>query len=266
MIDVDRGDLKEKLVQLENELEEFNIHSLLRERLIAILHKAKFSTSSDEEMLKSYEKALGISLQGYKVIHKRDVDEININNYNPEWIHSWNGNMDIQLCLDFFAIITYISDYYAKDDSGTMKHIKEALQKVENEGLRNKLAIVANQFLTHRQIGESEAYYRLLPHLHLKESNVETVFIQTGFKQNRSKFLKKLTDDEVRHCISPIQISGREGYYTEKPSLIEKYTRRDFSVYPQVYNITYLQFGKRYVATRSGPKDEKDFEPQDFEI
>ena len=102
--------------------------------------------------------------------------------------------------------------------------------------------------------------------MHLKESNVETVFIQTGFKHNRSKFLKKLTDNEVSHCLSPIEISGRSGYYTEKPSLIEKYSRRDFQIYPQVFNITYLQFGKKYVATRSGPKDEKEFKPQDFEI
>ena len=187
MIDVDKGELNKKMDDLETELDEFDINSILRERLLALLRKAKFSTGSDEEILTSYEKALGISLQGYGVIHKRDVDEININNYNPEWIHSWNGNMDIQLCLDFYAIITYISDYYAKDYSGTMEHIKEALQKAENDGLRNRLSIVANQFLTHRQIGESEAYYRLLPHLHLKESNVETVSIQTGFKQNRSR-------------------------------------------------------------------------------
>ena len=39
--------------------------------------------------------------------------------------------MDIQLCLDFFAVITYISDYYSKDDSGTMQYIKDALKAAE---------------------------------------------------------------------------------------------------------------------------------------
>ena len=104
MIDVDKRELNEKMDDLETELDEFDINSLLRERLLALLRKAKFSTGSDEEILTSYEKALGISLQGYRVIHKRDVDEININNYNPEWIHSWNGNMDIYIYALTFSL------------------------------------------------------------------------------------------------------------------------------------------------------------------
>ena len=55
--------------------------------------------------------------------------------------------MDLQICLDFYAIITYINDYYGKDDSGTMKHIKEALKNSGNETLRSKLVAVAHQFL-----------------------------------------------------------------------------------------------------------------------
>ena len=131
-----------------------------------------------------YHNALGVSENGYRIILKRDVAETMVNNYNPEWILNWNANMDIQLCLDFFAIITYISDYYSKDDSGTMRHIKEALKSAGNEPLLKRLSLVVQKFLTHRQIGESEAYYRILPHLHMKESNVEAVFVQTGFKEN----------------------------------------------------------------------------------
>ena len=80
--------------------------------------------------------------------------------------------MDLQFCLDFFAFITYISDYYSKDDSGTMKFIKEALKNAENENLRSKLSLVAHKFLTHRQIGKCEAYFRILPHLLMKDSNI----------------------------------------------------------------------------------------------
>ena len=32
------------------------------------------------------------------------------------------------------AVITYISDYYSKDDSGTLHHIKEALQNSHLKG------------------------------------------------------------------------------------------------------------------------------------
>ena len=30
-------------------------------------------------------------------------------NPNTEWLKAWDGNMDLQICLDFFAIITYIT-------------------------------------------------------------------------------------------------------------------------------------------------------------
>ena len=59
----------------------------------------------------------------YKIIHQRDIDEIFVNNYNKEWIKSWNSNMDIQITLDHFAIVTYITDYMQKDDTGTMEFI-----------------------------------------------------------------------------------------------------------------------------------------------
>jgi ribosomal protein L20 len=47
-----------------------------------------------------YLKALGTSKTGYSIVQQRDLDEININSYNIEWMRAWNGNMDIQVVLD----------------------------------------------------------------------------------------------------------------------------------------------------------------------
>jgi hypothetical protein len=55
---------------------------------------------------------------GSAVLLQRDIDEIYINNYNPEWILAWNANLDIQPVLDFFGVITYVTDYWAKADEG----------------------------------------------------------------------------------------------------------------------------------------------------
>ena len=49
--------------------------------------------------------------KGINIILARDVDEMYINNYNPEWILAWDGNIDFSVCLDFFGVITYITDY-----------------------------------------------------------------------------------------------------------------------------------------------------------
>ena len=50
---------------------------------------------------------------------------------------------------------------------------------------------LANEFTSHRQVGESEAYYKLFPEMHLTESSVKTVFAPTGFPRNRHTFLRK---------------------------------------------------------------------------
>ena len=67
--------------------------------------------------------------RGYDVIMKRDTEEIYINNYNNEYILAWDCNIDIQVCLDYFAVITYILDYKMKDESGTLEHIIKALKQ-----------------------------------------------------------------------------------------------------------------------------------------
>jgi hypothetical protein len=83
-----------------------------------------------------YLDALSTSKSGYSVVQKRDVDEIYINSYNIEWLRAWDGNMDIQVVLDFLAVITYMTDYYSKDETGTMEIIKAALAQTESKDLR----------------------------------------------------------------------------------------------------------------------------------
>ena len=178
---------------LQNSRDLINIEEIERNRLERLLAMAKIEGTEEQSALEIYEEALSNSRNGYKIVHKRDIDELYVNNYNSEWLLAWNSNMDLQLCLDYYAIITYISDYYTKMDTEMINEIKAALKKAGNESLQKKLSIVANVFLTHRQIGESEAFYRILPHLHMKYSNIENVFLPTGFKSNRSSFLMQLT-------------------------------------------------------------------------
>ena len=227
------------------------------ERLIRLLNCAGLSAASDDELVKYYENALAISDVGYRIIHSRDVDETFVNNYNPEWIVAWNANMDFQFCFDYFAIITYISDYYSKDDSGTVQFIRDALNHSDNADLKSRLKIVAQTFVTHRQIGECEAFFRILPHLNMKYSNIESIFVPTGFRENRSKFLKQLTEEEVLNFPNVCKIEGREGYLIEKPSMLDKYERMNRSKNPALNQLSYIQFSKRYSTSKVMPKPEE---------
>ena len=78
-----------------------------------------------------YVDALSYSRTGYSVILERDIDETDINFYNIEMLRAWNANMDIQICLDFYAIITYITEYIAKLDAALMEVLKSVLKKIQ---------------------------------------------------------------------------------------------------------------------------------------
>ena len=145
-----------------------------------------------------YYEALGVSKKGKVIILKRTVQEIWVNNYNPEWMLAWDGNMDIQLCLDFFAICTYITDYYTKDETGTLTHLIKAVKECHGKGQKETMRALANEFSSHRQVGESEAYYKLFPEMHLTESSVKTVFIAGGFPEKRNVFLRKVNKNKEK--------------------------------------------------------------------
>ena len=181
-------------------------HSEMRKKYCGILEKVKLQlcsledsgTSTLEDILKKaniskedYYTALSISPKGTRVIMKRSMSDIYTNNYNCEWLRAWNGNMDLQVCFDHFAITTYITDYYTKDESGTTKILKKAAEQ-KFSSLKDKMICLAQVFLSHRQMGLSEAFYRILPSLHLSESNIKCKFVHTGFPENRSKFLRKV--------------------------------------------------------------------------
>ena len=70
---------------------------------------------------KEYIKAIQCAnKKGYTVLLARDIDEGYINPFVPEWLEAWDGNVDCQPCFDFFGVITYVTDYLTKDDTGVV--------------------------------------------------------------------------------------------------------------------------------------------------
>ena len=108
-------------------------------RIIKLLAKAGLTSESDISL---YEEALTYSTSGYTVVLERDLSEMYINSYNPEWARAWNGNTDLQVCLDYFAVITYITEYYTKDDTGVMNKIIQMLKTSDSCTLKEKMILV----------------------------------------------------------------------------------------------------------------------------
>ena len=222
--------------------EEYNINR--KKRILELLDIANVTENE-------YLEALGYSKAGYNVILKRDLDEIYINSYNAEWIEAWDGNIDVSICLDYYAVVTYITEYFCKTDSTMQELLKEAAKNIEsNKSQRERKILLSNTFITHRQMGEAEAIYKLFPNLKLKDSNVTCVFLQTGKKEERSKFLTAMDKESNWHDKVGIQVKGKDGLVVEKPDMLDKYCRKHKSV----GRISPSQFAKIYESTSKIPK------------
>ena len=239
---------------------DYNMKNIEKKRLNKLLEKADIPGDGQEKNA-NYEKALSLSYgaRGYEVVLKRDTDEIFINNYNPEYLMAWDSNMDIQVCLDYFAIITYILDYKMKDESGTLDKVTKALKEDASGGLRQKLKLVAHTFMTHRRAGESEIMYKLFPFLHLTQSNIAAMWMPTGFKENMSRMMQEISVEQAQHMEDVIQHEDK--LYVPKENIYEKYLDRD----DKVLCMTYTQFAQRYQPCQNPKLENFDLEQEFYD-
>ena len=201
-----------------------------------------------------YVQALSLNRVGYKIVMSRDVDELNVNNYNVEWMRNWNANLDIQIAIDFFAIITYITNYISKPDTTTVEIVKNAMKETPATDYKERMRIAANVFLKNRQIGESEAVYRLIPSLTLSMSNVSCQFVSTGVKDERSVRWIKATEEQLQSGVKAVQLDNQEGYFFQQQTMWDKYLRRPDSL----EDICFAQFAKCYQSLPMGQTKKLD--------
>ena len=138
-----------------------------------------------------------------------------------------------------------------QDNTGTIDFLKAALEQAENMGLKEKMRLVRNVFLTHREMGQSEALYRIIPSMHLTEASIGDVFLNTG--RNKSKFLKKLSEDEAKEAANVVTIADSDGLFVETTSVLDKYHKRP----PSLQWMSPMQFSKRYKPARVTKSDLK---------
>ena len=90
------------------------LHVLKTAELFTILEIDESENQAEELLLEIYHRILGFSNKGFSVFLVRDVDEIFVNKYNPEWLTVWSANLDFSPVFDFYGIISYVADYYMK--------------------------------------------------------------------------------------------------------------------------------------------------------
>ena len=139
-----------------------------------------------------YEDALKISERGKQIVLRRRPNECFINNYNKHFIKAYQANMDLQFCFDPYAVVTYVCDYWMKDESGMTDFLKEAFKEAKSWENRALLSYLKRTYMSKRQLGKCEAVYRAIPSMKLQGSNIACTFVQSGYPNNQSKFLRKV--------------------------------------------------------------------------
>ena len=248
----------------DEEIDKIDVPGIMRERLLAVLKAANImktlhidesldETAQNDKIIEEYHKILAVSTKGFCVRLRRDIAECYINNFSHEWISIFNSNMDLSPVFDFYSTLCYIGEYVLKGDKGMTEFIMKALKEQNSKDRIEKLRLVSKVFLTHRQMGMCEAYYRILPNLNLVGSNIGCEFLATGTE--KSRFLTQLKEEDAAKINQRkiIKIAGRDGDYVESISVNDKYKMRP----EKLKDISLIQFAKRYVSVKV-PKETKE--------
>ena len=227
---------------LSDEAPEEEYVRMIEVRIRAVLDKAEVD-------FEKYHEYLAMSRTGVKVVLQRDIAEIYVNNYNPVWLLFWDGNIDLSPVQDFFAVLTYITEYAFKPEPQELE-MKRLLELAKDESMEKQMSVIAQAFQDTREMGFSEALYKVLPELIMTNSNVKKQWICVGKEEERTTRARKATKSDVEAGLAVFQIEGVDGEWMEQWDLRSKYLRRD----PKLWNISFSQFARMLEATSASRK------------
>ena len=159
--------------------------------------------------------------------------------------------------------------YFCKTDSTMQELLREAAKNIDrSKSPKERKILLSNTFLTHRQMGEAEAIYKLFPNMKMKDSNVTCVFLQTANKDERSKYLVAMEKNSNWHDKVGIQVKGKDGLVVEKPDILDKYCRKHKSCgkicpshFAKIYD-SISKVPKKYGKDEDDDEDEPDNEEE----
>ena len=118
-----------------------------------------------------------------------------------------------------------MTEYFTKDDTGTMAILQEVIESNPEDSTKDKMKKLASTFMSHRQIGEAEGFYKLLPDLLLKNSNVACQWLHLSRVDERITRMIKADESEKKNK-SLVKLDGLEGLWYEQPDMLSKYKRQ----------------------------------------
>lgn len=193
---------------------------------------------SHDEMLQqlemtdeTYIRAVCTSIDEDKLFLKRKVNECRVNAYMKNLIKVWQGNHDIQFCLNVYSVVTYIVSYIQKTNRGLSLALSKVRQEFKNDpqGVRDQVKAIGKVFLGATEISVQECAYMLLG-LPMCQNSRDIAFINTAPKAERIKVLreKEYLDNSNPNCTN-ICFDSIFEKYAKRPKRFDTWCLADFA-------------------------------------
>ena len=110
--------------------------------------------------------------------------------------------------------------------------------------MKNKLKLKKGDeviVITGKDKGKTGKIAKIFPDIRLKDSNISSIFVPLGKKEDISRYLVRADPDNDYGEIELFEIKDREGLYYEKPNWLDKYLRRDRSEWNELCLPQYIK-------------------------
>lgn len=124
----------------------------------------------------------------HRLVLKREVGEAFVVQYELHVLEATGSNHSMEIITrDRFAVYNYVT----KRSETCMKEAQKMKQDLHSRGHTTKASHILATAADHREITQSEAYFRIDPSLEMARTNLHIKFINTKFPDSRSKCYRK---------------------------------------------------------------------------
>ena len=156
-----------------------------------------------------------------KIVLKREPGDEWVNSYNKTLLKAVRSNIDVQPIVAMWDVIHYIIAYATKNEKAMTIALKGVMKSINNQGnraARDQLKELGDVFTKARDLSLQESINRTLPHIPMKYSDPETVFVDASMPQDRHGILKSRTSvSALTNDDTDVWVSGPREKYAARP-------------------------------------------------
>ena len=173
----------------------------------------------------------------HRLVIQRQVAEAYVVQYQPHILEASRANHSMEVITH---TLDTVIDYITKRRGNSLDEAKKLAQDLDNLGHKEKSAHILKTAVDHREVTQSEAYFRIDPSLSMASTNLQVVFVNSKFPANRSRTYQRVGDDENEEAT--VTIDGKAGKFKARENILDKY-----QYLPDILNLLILmQFAMNY--------------------